>query len=97
MEKDYEDERDAGDGFEYDRDKLLDDDDQDACGSYDPSDKHMNMDASTDSGYYIEGTDDSMSKDNCPAADIDNSRQPVEQNGEATELDEFGEPRRKYI
>jgi len=45
--KDYDDESDAGDGPEYDGDELFDDDDQDLFDNYDPSDKNMNMDAST--------------------------------------------------
>lgn len=94
--KNYDDESDAGDGPEDDEDKLFDDDDQDACGSYDPSDEQMHMDASTDSGYYTEETDNPMSKDNCPATNVGESGQPAEQNCDATELDEFGEARRKY-
>jgi hypothetical protein len=94
--KDYDDESDAGDGPEYDGDELFDDDDQDPFDNYDPSDEDMNMDAGTDSGYCTEGTDDPMSEDSCPAVDVDDSGQPVEQNYDATELDEFGEAKRKY-
>jgi len=94
--KDYDDESDAGDGPEYDRDELFDDDDQDSFDNYDASDEDMNMDAGTDSGYGTEETDDPMSEDSCPAVDVDDSGQPVEQNYDATELDEFGEVKRKY-
>lgn len=56
----------------------------------------MNIDVSTDSGYCSDGTDDTTSEDNCPAVDVDDSGQPVEQNDDALELNEFGVARRKY-
>ena len=56
----------------------------------------MNIDASTDSGYYTEVTDHRITKDSCPAVDVDDSGQPIEQNYNATELDEFGEAKKKY-
>jgi hypothetical protein len=37
-----------------------------------------------------------MSKDSCPAVDIDDSGQPVKPNYDTTELDKFGETKRKY-
>ena len=88
--KDYDDDSDAGDGPEHDRDEFFDDDGQDTFGNYNPSDENINIGVGTDSGYCSDGIDDPISEDNCPAVDIDDSSQPVEQNDDALELDEFG-------
>ncbi|KAG9232492.1 FluG domain-containing protein [Amylocarpus encephaloides] len=80
LEKDYYDESDAGDGPEYDGGELFDDNDQDLFIDYDSFDEDVNM-GGTDSGYCTEETDDPMIE---------------EPNYDDTELDEFGEAKRKY-
>jgi hypothetical protein len=94
IEKDYADESDAGDGPEYDGDALFDYDEEDSIDDVSP-DEDMMQNAGTDSGYCTEDAADPMNEDNCPAVGVDDSGQPVEPIN-ATELDEFGELRRKY-
>lgn len=94
--KDYDNESNAGDSPKDDRDRLFDNDNQDACDSNDPSSDHINMDDSADSGYHTEETDNPISKDNCPVTNANVSKLQIEQNCDATEYDEFREARRKY-
>ena len=71
--KDYDDNSDAGDGLEHDRDEFFDDDGQDTFGNYDPSDKNMNIDVSTNSGYCSNGINNPISEDNCPIVNVDDT------------------------
>ena len=92
MEEDYDDESDTGDSPGHDRDEFIDDE-HSAFANYDPSDKIMNIEASTDSGYCSDETAGLMCEDDHLAVNIDADNS---QNGDPPELDEFGEARRKY-
>jgi hypothetical protein len=83
----FDDDSDAGDGPEYENDLLFDSDDE---GTDETADR--------DSGYSSDRTDVTMTEDtdDCFTVELDGAGQPVRQNGDADELDEFGEARRKY-
>jgi hypothetical protein len=95
----FDDDSDAGDGPEYENDLLFDsDDDVDDADDATPDDEGTDETADRDSGYNSDRTDVTMTEDtdDCFTVELDGAGQPVRQNGDADELDEFGEARRKY-
>jgi hypothetical protein len=92
----FDDDSDAGDGPEYENDLLFDSDDDDNDATTD--DEGTEETADRDSGYNSDRTDVTMTKDTDDyfTVEVEGARRPVQQSGDADELDEFGEARRKY-
>ena len=88
---DYSDESDAGEGPDYDDGDLFEDDENAA-------DEDTDETADRDSGYNTDVIEVTMTEhtDNCYMTEIDESAEPVRQNCDADELDEFREAIRKY-
>ena len=91
IDGDYSDESDAGEGPDYDDGDLCEDDENAA-------DEDTDETADRDSGYNTDVIEVTMTEhtDNCYMTEIDESTEPVRQNCDADELDEFGEAIRKY-
>jgi hypothetical protein len=86
----------ASDGPEYDDDS--DDGDGPESDDDDNATDTHNKSGEPDSGYGTDEADVAMSEDtnDCYTTEIDDASEPVQQNDEAAELDEFGEVIRKY-
>jgi hypothetical protein len=95
----YDNDSDAGDGPEYEDDGLFDCDDERSVEDDDnAADKEMYENGGPNSGYSSNGTSATMTEDtpNYYTAEVDEIGEPVQQNCDAAELDEFGEAIRKY-
>jgi hypothetical protein len=97
----FDDDSDAGDGPEYENDLLFDSDDDATAAADDDAatdDEGTEATADRDSGYNSDRTDVTMTEDtdDCFTVEVDGAGRPVRQSGDADELDEFGEARRKY-
>jgi len=96
----YNDDSDAGNGTEYNDDALFDFDNDE--GSVDDDDntayKETYKNGGPDSGYSSDGTNVAMTEDtaNYYTAKVDEIGEPVWQNCDTAELDEFGVEIRKY-
>jgi hypothetical protein len=102
-EKDYNNERDTNDKSEHDasnepehnRHALFNNNNKKDSINYDSPNDDMMPRAGTNSGYYTKDIDNPINEENCPAIGVNDSGQPVKPIN-ATELDKFGEIRRKY-